>query len=842
MPTVTLTAFDSVTANGYGNGPAFEWDTVAAGWGSSPNGDTGAHPQTGSVSPLFAIQDGLLTDDGTTIPAGATITSVTQTFTWTLTPASPAQLWFPGGTHIASPGASGSASEVVLTDATRADLYAQSFGWTVSTSGDGSPHNLRIQVSSFTVHVTYATVQTTITVDAAPVDFLPRVAPDVHIDDALDDAPTTAAFTVTTAPPGAAPIAITAFGVRLFTGAVQTIEEVYEGKPTQLAHPVTAIDRTWLLNRRRPFGAYVDTSASDIVSDLLATFAPDFSDAFVQTSLLPITIDFDGSDDFSACLSRIAATVGGCHFYIGNLEPPDLHFFYADPPATTFGPTGIAGPTTPLTVTEAGGSPVERMVFRVRYKYDDGRVSGWSPISAPVNLASLYDDLPIGPAVDGHLVVARQVFYQLLTSAYSTRWIPFFQIADNTTTTWDPADPEVPPFYWVDAIPSFRFAYGPNSVPTNPRPAGPGAVTPTVTGTNSGSTPYSVDTDMVFAMSCIYEDDTESLLGTVSAEVTQLTGTNKRTSFASIPIGASSGGIPVVYRKIYGAAGDAPASPTFDPLTSSVYGWLIIPDNTTTTIDDADRFAYGYPLAATLPAALHANGPDLEGGDDPDPIDDLNTSRYLLHDPPVRSRMDWSQIRTRVFVKGAGSALSTAEVAGTSALSVSDASVFAGQVGQILAGTRVLEFIGTSGSTILLAAVLPAPDLASGTPVSLWIERNDYAAQEDLAVTAGGDGVHESTVVDTTLTTLEAMAARGDAELLLFSRPILTVTYATRDPLTKAGKTIVIDLTDPPLAATLKIQAVAIDQVVVANTLTPRYTATASSVRFTLDDLLRRIV
>jgi len=77
----------------------------------------------------------------------------------------------------------------------------------------------------------------------------------------------------------------------------------------------------------------------------------------------------------------------------------------------------------------------------------------------------------------------------------------------------------------------------------------------------------------------------------------------------------------------------------------------------------------------------------------------------------------------------------------------------------------------------------------------------------------------------------------------LYARPILTVTYGSYDRKTRAGRLVPIDLTDPPLVHQgLLIQEVTIDQVEVGPMVwPPRYTVTASSVRFTLDDLLRRV-
>jgi hypothetical protein len=84
---------------------------------------------------------------------------------------------------------------------------------------------------------------------------------------------------------------------------------------------------------------------------------------------------------------------------------------------------------------------------------------------------------------------------------------------------------------------------------------------------------------------------------------------------------------------------------------------------------------------------------------------------------------------------------------------------------------------------------------------------------------------------------------RGFAELELFARPIIKVNYSTRDPKTASGKTVTIDISDPPVKGTFLIQSVSIDQIHdEADMLTPRYNVSASSVKFELTDLLLQIL
>jgi hypothetical protein len=135
--------------------------------------------------------------------------------------------------------------------------------------------------------------------------------------------------------------------------------------------------------------------------------------------------------------------------------------------------------------------------------------------------------------------------------------------------------------------------------------------------------------------------------------------------------------------------------------------------------------------------------------------------------------------------------------------------------------------------------------IIKGSPVNIWVQRDDLAAQAELAAresTASrpSDGIREYRIVDERRGEA-SLRALCDADLLQFSRGIRTVPYASRDVKTKAGKPIVIDLPSPPITETLTIQEVTIDQIDEFDGLPPRYTVTASNFRHSLEDILRRV-
>jgi hypothetical protein len=126
--------------------------------------------------------------------------------------------------------------------------------------------------------------------------------------------------------------------------------------------------------------------------------------------------------------------------------------------------------------------------------------------------------------------------------------------------------------------------------------------------------------------------------------------------------------------------------------------------------------------------------------------------------------------------------------------------------------------------------------------VNIWVQRDDVAAQLDLAALAGdgSDGIVEHLITDERRGEA-SLAALCDADLALYSRPLVTVTYATRDVKSKAGRTIVIDLEVPAIHETLTIQTVDIDQIEMSPGVMPRYSCVASTVHFSIEDILRRL-
>lgn len=147
---------------------------------------------------------------------------------------------------------------------------------------------------------------------------------------------------------------------------------------------------------------------------------------------------------------------------------------------------------------------------------------------------------------------------------------------------------------------------------------------------------------------------------------------------------------------------------------------------------------------------------------------------------------------------------------------------------------HLLTGIPTSGTGAILY------DILTGDDVNLLVQVDDTDAQGDLAAVDGSDGIIEHVIQDRRLSFAEAQAV-GNAHLALFSQPITTIRYCSRDPKTRSGKTVHIDLPSQGILGDYVIQKVTIDQIGTAQNTYPRYIVEASSVRFSFEDVLRRL-
>lgn len=651
----------------------------------------------------------------------------------------------------------------------------------------------------------------------------------------------------------------------LFAGQVLTVTEFYDGLIDQRGWNVNLIDHTWRLRKYFPFGQYINVSMSTVVLDLVARYAPGFTTGFVQTSLPLVTISFDGSESFVDCLNRLTKLVGGCHWFADYDK--DFHVFHTIIAPFVPVQSAPAGPASSLTYTVSATMPpytyTPHFAMFCWTAIDATGVESFpSYVTNPIDLtAGLYSvdfTIPLGPPGTVH----RRVYWRL--GPYRTPWFYCItEIGDNTTTTFTHS-----PFGTIAEEPTLSRHPPPNP-PTQVTGYPATATVPVVVQSATGGTSHTPGT-FYFKVSGLYENGQETAPSPVSAG-TVLDGVHK-IDVTTLPTFPDYLGFKCVFRKLYYCFG----SSTF---VTGVAGFTTINGNVTTSASalGIENHAWGErPLDAST-----SDGPYLEDTDLPEALTPTNTT--MLREgagQPFGYTEDGSQIRNRVYVKGNGSTLSAAFSIGATTVAVLDASLFDIAGGQVyvepyVAGPTasssiksVLDYTTITGNTITLKTPTTFAAL-KGAPVSLWVETNDVASQTALSNIelnddgTRSDGVHEFFISDPAMQSAYECQIRGYAELSLFSRSIIQVRYSTRDPKTKTGKKITIDMNagemydssvfDPNifdcndgLVGEFLIQDVTIDQINMngpdeAVQLVQRYTVMASNVRFNLDDLLHRV-
>src|SRR6185436_12217852 len=209
---------------------------------------------------------------------------------------------------------------------------------------------------------------------------------------------------------------------------------------------------------------------------------------------------------------------------------------------------------------------------------------------------------------------------------------------------------------------------------------------------------------------------------------------------------------------------------------------------------------------------------------------------------------------TSILTTGAGS---FAPTGGWFITSSGDRVRYAAVSGNSLTGIPVDGPGSIRTSVLYSTTVVPVPALTGvtgltvpiprGARVHIWVQRDHVPAQDTQAAIDVGnnrvlaDGVYEGPILVDERRGILSLTALCDATLAIFSRPIQTVRYATRDVKTKSGKPVTVALASPPITADLVIQEVQISEIDIAPGLYPRFEVTASSTRFSLDSLLRKL-
>lgn len=367
-----------------------------------------------------------------------------------------------------------------------------------------------------------------------------------------------------------------------------------------------------------------------------------------------------------------------------------------------------------------------------------------------------------------------------------------------------------------------------------------------------------------FSVTNLYRDGTESLQCTETASISvfdpaigfaydPFSGTSFLHAF-NIPIGPTINGVDVVARLIYGHfLGQTSTASQFNiPEGTSL--WYIVPDNTTIDVAQFAQLTAGGPPPNTpatpaLPVWPNPDGPSLEDQTPPEDITDASVNLLGSGSQQFSLTIDSTQLRNRITVVGGGTSLTKAAVVGDTTISLADTSMLSPTTGKVFAGNIALPYFAvTLAGLVYLSEPIPIA-LPSGQPITNYLQLDDLASQAAIGkveLDTNGrptDGIHEYVINDSSLVTPLQLYMRAHAELELFGWPVLTIKYSTRDPKSISGQMVHVDISSPPCKGDFLIQDVTIDQIHdESDDLAPRYTVTATSIKFELNDLLVQLI
>jgi hypothetical protein len=147
------------------------------------------------------------------------------------------------------------------------------------------------------------------------VDITDYVQVGDSISDIINETPGTATLAILD--PGFEPLVGQSLSITLdnglderFSGQLQAVSATYlEGNTANPIWNCEAIDDTGMANYLRPFGRFVNESATDVAESLTTDFSG-FA-ASIESGLPEVTINFDGTETFMEAIARLAKTVGG---------------------------------------------------------------------------------------------------------------------------------------------------------------------------------------------------------------------------------------------------------------------------------------------------------------------------------------------------------------------------------------------------------------------------------------------------------------------------------------------------------------------------------------------------
>lgn len=724
------------------------------------------------------------------------------------------------------------------------------------------------------------------------------------VQDLLDDRPNTASFSAWNFKPALGSEVLITLGskhnhTRVFAGYVLDVNQVYLSKPVNRVFHVSCIDYTWRLMQTKAYGFYQNASATTIVRDLLARFAPTVSDRYVQAGLPTVAELTITNEDLPAVFKRIAQRVGAyfyvdygaaLHFYTTEAKqnPRDLTPDHPSLSAVeherdlsqvitrvlseggggnTLAPVAVGAAVIPVDVASwyaAAGGYATIGPNRVQYTGLQGSDGSGSLIGPGVTPA----EPPRATLKDGGTLTigTYQYAYSFQTAAGETRPSPAATQITQSAFQWRPAvtAPGVRYSSTGGGVPlsagaAYQYAYTYSPIP----PTG------LMTGSSANQTALSP------ASAVIVCDGSRGHDVLVDYEGLSQGGIGAKAAYFYRSV---NGGAWKLFR-IMPVAGGNFQSPIYDYYQSDadIAGNMSPPADSSGAVSPAKQ-QIELTFLATGPAGVTnrklyrtaVNGSQLKllatfaGNVSTGPYTDTAADASLGANAPTG---DTSGLQVAANQVNPGA--TTIIVAGTAWANPSGGWAVIGNGRQVIrySGTTAGSLTGVPatgvgsvvGAVPYNSSITAAPLLTGvpatgdgavrwavpeGQPVNVLAVLDDPAAQDVIrSFVPGHSGVVEEYVADGRLSLAEA-TARGAALLRAKAAPLVTLRYNSRDVTTQSGATVTAALPPPTdIHETLKIQSVTIDGFNISpkTNAPPSYHATASSDRYSLEDLLRQI-
>ena len=689
------------------------------------------------------------------------------------------------------------------------------------------------------------------------------------ITDELDERPNRLAMTVAgTTPTKGQEVIITLGSVnnpsRLFAGQILEADRVMVEHTDTILHRLHAIDYTWLGDRRLVTTRYINQSATDIARAIVSGFTAGFTANHVAAGLATVDEITFTNESVSGALTRLAKRIGGywywdyvkdLHFFVTETESPPVDLTTAHASLMAFEhvtdlsqvvtrvyaegygspaalPVAIGSTTLPVVdkaVFSTGGGEVVSGPQRITYTGVGARytaVDTWQPQTE--GAASNWQRAVWAPELSLWVAVASSGSNRVMTSSDGVSWSPQSAAAANTwaALTWSPA---LGLFVAVSQD-------GANRVMTS----------------SNGTSWSSASAAEANTWRSVTWSPALGLFVAVSSDgANRVMTSSNGTSWSSASAASATTWVSVVWSAelaLFVAVANNGGSTSTVMTSANGTTWAI---QTASTAAVWNQVVWAAELG--LFVAVAQGGVIMTS-----PNGTAWTTRLNLGSSDNWTSVAWGTDLKLVAV------MNTTAGAPTQQILISpdgitwgyQTSPRNGAWNYVAWSPDLAQFValGNTGSLQVMTntnAVIPQLTgiptsgvgsiqyaLAAGDDVNILETVNDAGAQAALAALLGtGDGVVEEFLQDRRLSAAEAVA-RGTATILLRSAAEESITYRVRDLRTTSGKAITVNVAG--VTGTFKIQ-----QVVLSgfnnDGLYPTFQVSASSTRFSLDDLLRTI-